>query len=1175
MSKLSRFVLLASIAQIVAILAGTPFTFAQTSITSGTVYTLVSKTSGLALDNGGSTTTGTALAQTSLGTGNTNQQWQINLLSNGKYNLINLSSGMALDNGGSTTSGAAATQSYSSTTNINQQWTITSLGSGYYQLVVSTSGMALDNVGSTSSGGSVEQATVVNGDSNQEWQIAPVQIGANTPFVSYEAESGTLGGGASIVSLTSPPTTEFSSPQLEASGHAYVNLGETGQSVTWTNNTGQNITFINVRYSIPDSSGGGGITSTLDLYVNGTFRQALNVNSIQTWVYETSSDYNGMSQTPSSGTPHVFWDETHAFITGAAIAPGSTITLQKDSANSATYYNIDVIDLEAPPAPLAQPANSLSITTNCGAVASSTPTNGAAASGAADSTSAIQNCINQAQSSGQVVWIPEGTFYLNTETGLTATGISIQGAGMWYSTIYYNPPMPTSASNSPLTTTSTSLANFSVDGNAQGRFTTNGNPYAAAVSPNGNNWTFNSLWLQHSGVGVWAAGTNGTIENSRINNNWADGININNGNGGPGYTIGNNLTVKNNFIRGEGDDGIAINDSEDNPSTQSEMINPTVVNNTVVASWWANLLGVYGGANDLVANNYVHDGVKGNGIYIGGYDSTGFGAPLETAWVQGNTLIRGGSFGYGNRNPGIGVGLTSTASPAGLPAMTNMNVRGNIDLDAMFDGVDVLGGTGTVISNNTVGSPGGDGFAIDSNAEGNTYLSCNTVTGLASGQQAYVDNAGSSELVSGNCNIGFSINSSSATPTLAATLSSSSITTTESLTVTVAVSGASGTPTGSVVLTSGNYSSAATTLSNGSAAITIPAGTLGSGEDTLLVTYTPGSTTYTSTATTVLVSVTGGSTAESPYGGTPAAIPGTVKAENYDTGGQALAYNVTSVNGTDNSYRSDGVDLETATSPATGNDLGWTASGQWFKYTVNVASAGTYTVSFLVAAPSAVTDAFHIANSSGTNVSGSVNIPATGGWQTWATVTAAVTLAAGTQTLTFNQDNAGWNIDTAVFTLANAPYGGTPAAIPGTVLAENYDTGGQGVGFSVASVNGTDNSYRSDGVDLETASSPATGNDLGWTAAGQWFKYTVNVATAGTYTVTFEVASPSGVTDGFHIANSAGTNLSGSVNVTETGGWQNWTTVTATVTLPVGQQVLTLNEDNPGWNIDYATFALQ
>ena len=75
--------------------------------------------------------------------------------------------------------------------------------------------------------------------------------------------------------------------------------------------------------------------------------------------------------------------------------------------------------------------------------------------------------------------------------------------------------------------------------------------------------------------------------------------------------------------------------------------------------------------------------------------------------------------------------------------------------------------------------------------------------------------------------------------------------------------------------------------------------------------------------------------------------------------------------------------------------MGWTGAGQWFKYTVQVATAGTYTVSFRVAAPAAVTDALHIANSSGTNLTGAVAVPATGGYQTWTTVTANVTLPAG------------------------------------------------------------------------------------------------------------------------------------------------------------------------------------
>jgi hypothetical protein len=52
---------------------------------------------------------------------------------------------------------------------------------------------------------------------------------------------------------------------------------------------------------------------------------------------------------------------------------------------------------------------------------------------------------------------------------------------------------------------------------------------------------------------------------------------------------------------------------------------------------------------------------------------------------------------------------------------------------------------------------------------------------------------------------------------------------------------------------------------------------------------------------------------EAPYPGAAAAIPGAVQAANYDTGGQGAGYNVTSVNGTDTSYRPDAVDLEACT----------------------------------------------------------------------------------------------------------------------------------------------------------------------------------------------------------------------------------------------------------------------
>ena len=451
------------------------------------------------------------------------------------------------------------------------------------------------------------------------------------------------------------------------------------------------------------------------------------------------------------------------------------------------------------------------------------------------------------------------------------------------------------------------------------------------------------------------------------------------------------------------------------------------------------------------------------------------------------------------------------------------------------------------------------------------------------------------------------------------------------------------------------------TWTNVTATLTLPAGqqTLTLFDDAGAGNYNLNYMTFSSSAS-----------AEAPYGGTPAAIPGTVQAENYDTGGQGVAYNVTSTNGTANSYRSDGIDIETTSDTGGGYDLGWTSTGQWFRYTVNVASAGTYTVTFRLASDAAVGStggSFHLQNSAGTNLTGSVSVPGSGGWQTWENVTANVTLPVGTQVLEFYQDTGGYNINymtfastssvpaaptgltatagnaqvalawtgssgatsynvyrgtsagaessTAIATgitatsytntgltngtayyykvaavdsagtssLSNeasgtpsggeAPFGGTPAVIPGTVQAENYDTGGQGVAYNVTSINGTANSYRSDGVDLEATTDTGGGYDLGWTSSGQWFKYTVNVSTAGTYSIACRVASGSGGGT-FHIQNAGGTNLSGAITVPVTGGWQTWTTVNATVTLPAGQQVLTVWQDSANFNINYLTFSL-
>src|SRR5260370_34790012 len=100
-------------------------------------------------------------------------------------------------------------------------------------------------------------------------------------------------------------------------------------------------------------------------------------------------------------------------------------------------------------------------------------------------------------------------------------------------------------------------------------------------------------------------------------------------------------------------------------------------------------------------------------------------------------------------------------------------------------------------------------------------------------------------------------------------------------------------------------------------------------------------------------------------------------------------------------------------------------------------------------------------------------MPVTGGcgWLGNVTATARIPVRRRILTLIVDEGSGDCNINYTTFAgMAEGPYGGMPAAIPGTVQAENYDVGGQGIAYSVNSVNGTANTYRSDGVDLETTS---------------------------------------------------------------------------------------------------------
>jgi hypothetical protein len=518
-----------------------------------------------------------------------------------------------------------------------------------------------------------------------------------------------------VVTLTTP-TTEFSSPELEASGHAYVRLSGQGQSVQWTNNTCFSITAVNIRACIPDSAGGGGINATLDLYVNGVLRQAVNLNSTQTWVYETSSAYNGMSQAPSAGNPHVFWDEFPTFITGAAVAPGSTIMLKVDAANTASFYYVDCVDVEAPPPPLAQPANALSID-SYGAVANSPST---------DNSTAIRNCIAAAQSAGKAVWIPSGTYYANITTAIyDHNGTTIEGAGPWYSTIL---DIATSGTVMFYSTGAT-FQNLRLDATSPVETTTNQEIYA--INATGDNWTLNNVWARHAML-CWGKGNNILVENCRVNNSWGDGLNINNTAG----TSSSNITVTNNFARGNGDDGITLNSSD---NTAPDMTGCTYTHNTSVASWWASEMGIYGGVGDIVEYNLLKDSVKNNGLRFGIFGTGGSGSDGIGALAMGNEVVRGGSYGYGNHNPAIYMGGVGSY---GYVLSTNTITN------AMFDGIDYETGVSLTAQYNTIKSPGLNGIGVAGTGSDDTFIN-NTVTGLNAGQTAFLNNDGTNVVTLG------------------------------------------------------------------------------------------------------------------------------------------------------------------------------------------------------------------------------------------------------------------------------------------------------------------------------------------------------------------------------------------------------------------------------------------
>jgi endoglucanase len=137
-----------------------------------------------------------------------------------------------------------------------------------------------------------------------------------------------------------------------------------------------------------------------------------------------------------------------------------------------------------------------------------------------------------------------------------------------------------------------------------------------------------------------------------------------------------------------------------------------------------------------------------------------------------------------------------------------------------------------------------------------------------------------------------------------------------------------------------------------------------------------------------------------------------IEAENYDLGGEGVAYHDTDAANQGGSMRtSEGVDLEATTDTGGGHNVGWIAAGEWIEFTVDVAAAGSYDLKLRVARQPSGSSTMRVLFA-GVDKTGDLAVPSTGGWQTWTDLTrTGVSLSAGPQILRIAMVGGSFNVN--------------------------------------------------------------------------------------------------------------------------------------------------------------------
>ncbi len=131
------------------------------------------------------------------------------------------------------------------------------------------------------------------------------------------------------------------------------------------------------------------------------------------------------------------------------------------------------------------------------------------------------------------------------------------------------------------------------------------------------------------------------------------------------------------------------------------------------------------------------------------------------------------------------------------------------------------------------------------------------------------------------------------------------------------------------------------------------------------------------------------------------------------------------------------------------------------------------------------------------------------------------------------------------------PFYADPLSVPGTIQAEDFDIGGEGLTYHDTDPENISGAYRFDGVDIEQRADG--GYQISYIATGEWMEYTVNVKQSGNYVLTFYSASMDG---GGKIKFSIGNKVSSILTVPKTNSWETLASVSTNINLDAGVQIM-------------------